>query len=64
MKKEVLSMTIQSTVVGEAGDVKAKFTLEYFNLDYKNVVMLEQKLVDMAQTLVDLGKADSVVEKK
>lgn len=55
MKNEKLKMVITSVVIGEAGDEKAKFTLEYSNLDYGNVLAIEQKLVDFTQSLVELG---------
>jgi len=62
MKTEKLTMVVSAKVVGEAGDVKCNFTLEYFNLDYGNVVMIEQKLVDLTQSLVNIGKES--VDKK
>lgn len=59
-----MSVTIVATILGEQGDQKAKFTLEYGNMDYKNVVMIEGKLVDFVKELHQVGVDQVPVEKK
>ena len=55
MRSEKLSMEVVATVLGEKGDVKAKFTLEYQSLDYANVVFIEGELVKLASELHKKG---------
>jgi hypothetical protein len=64
MKHEKMSMNICAVIIGQEGDEKAKFNVDYFNLDYKNVLEIEGALLEMLQKLKEIGEAKMPVHCK